>query len=76
MSQQFKDMWLPIIDHSRCGGCGECVIACPTGALALQSGLAALTHPAACTYCTDCEDLCPTGAIALPFLICRGDSEA
>jgi len=75
MAQPFDRAWLPIIDHTRCEGCGDCVAACPAGALALVEGRAALIHPADCTYCTACEDLCPNGAIALPFLICRGDAE-
>jgi NAD-dependent dihydropyrimidine dehydrogenase PreA subunit len=57
----------PIIDEERCTGCGECVDACPTGALQLVEGQAALTEPEACAYCADCEDLCPQGAIGLPY---------
>jgi NAD-dependent dihydropyrimidine dehydrogenase PreA subunit len=74
MAQPPDRDWLPIIDDARCGGCGDCVRACPVGALALVDGRAVLAHPAACTYCTVCEDLCPQGAIALPFLICRQDA--
>jgi thioredoxin reductase (NADPH) len=75
MPQPFDRAWLPIIDHTRCEGCGDCVATCPADALALVDGRATLIHPAACTYCTACEDLCPNGAIALPFLICRGNAE-
>ena len=60
---------LPTIDPELCSGCGDCVAACPTGALALVVDKAALVRPADCAYCGDCETLCPQGAIALPFEI-------
>jgi len=60
---------LPTIIDDLCTGCGDCVESCPTGALELQAGKAALVRPADCIYCGDCETLCPQGAIALPFAI-------
>lgn len=59
----------PTIDHERCSGCGQCVDACPTGALQLVDGLAGLAEPELCAYCADCEDLCPEGAIGLPYVV-------
>ncbi len=59
----------PQIDEGLCTACGQCVKACPTGALALVADRATLVDPESCSYCADCEDLCPQGAIGLPYQI-------
>ncbi len=59
----------PVIDHELCTACGQCVEACPTGALQMIEGQPELAEPEACAYCADCEDLCPNGAIGLPYEI-------
>ncbi|MBN1966483.1 MAG: 4Fe-4S binding protein [Anaerolineae bacterium] len=74
MTAHVDNHWLPHIDRQRCTGCGQCVAHCPTGALKLHGGTAALAHPEACTYCLACEDVCPTAAIDLPFLIYMFDN--
>lgn len=60
---------IPIIDQNLCDGCGLCVLACPTSALALREGKAWVAHPTLCDYSGDCELVCPTRAIARPFEI-------
>lgn len=60
---------LPLIDPALCDGCARCIEVCPTGALDLVLGKAALRYPDRCTYCTACEEACPTNAIALPFAV-------
>lgn len=66
---------LPVIRAERCTGCGDCVEACPAGALELREGVAVLARPEDCRYCGDCETLCPQGAIALPFEIVFGEPD-
>ncbi|MCC6801792.1 MAG: 4Fe-4S binding protein [Anaerolineae bacterium] len=63
--------WYPRVDRNLCTGCGDCIAACPTGALAQIDGKAILAFPEKCTYCAACETICPVGAIELPYLICR-----
>jgi ferredoxin len=67
--QSNAGVWLPLINKDVCTGCGDCVTGCPTNALGLIAGTAALVAPLACTYCADCETVCPVEAIALPYQI-------
>jgi len=64
---------LPLINEEICTGCGKCVEACPSGALDLVEGHAAIVRPELCSYCGDCEELCPKGAIARPFEVILGE---
>ena len=64
-----NENWLPKIDMATCTGCGDCVTVCPTGALGLRGGKAALVNPDACTYTAECEVICPVAAIALPYQV-------
>jgi len=63
---------LPEIDEDACTGCGDCVAVCPTGALALVGGKAAMAHPELCIYDGECEPVCPVAAIQLPYVIVLG----
>ncbi len=56
----------PVIDHSRCMGCGSCVEACPEDdVLALVHGQAVVVHGARCEGISACERECPVGAITV-----------
>lgn len=66
------DRVLPEIDLAACTGCGDCVVACKPGALALAAGKAVLAHPDRCEYDGQCEPVCPTSAIQLPYVIVLG----
>lgn len=60
---------LPEINPTVCTGCGDCVVACRPGALALVNGKAVLAEPDRCQYDGACEPICPAGAIQLPYMI-------
>lgn len=57
-------MNLITIDIERCTGCGACLEVCPTGALYLVDGKAAVDN-ALCRECEACLGVCPTEAISL-----------
>jgi thioredoxin reductase/Pyruvate/2-oxoacid:ferredoxin oxidoreductase delta subunit len=61
----------PIIDESKCLGCGACVAACPESphhhVLGLINGKAALVGPAECIGHGVCKEVCPFDAITLVF---------
>jgi ferredoxin len=67
---------LPRINGNICTGCGKCVDVCPTGALDLVEGRAAIVRLELCSYCGDCEELCPKEAIACPFeVVFQGEED-
>ncbi len=59
---------LPEIDLALCDLCGDCLSACPNGALSIAEEHL-MVDEEHCAYCGDCEEVCPKGAIALPFEI-------
>ena len=59
----------PVIDKDRCTACGDCVSACPGGAVTLLPEQNLLVDDALCIYCGECEDVCPAEAISLPVWI-------
>ena len=58
----------PIVDHSKCLGCGSCVLAChEKHVLGVINRKAELIAPTRCIGHGACKDACPVGAITLVF---------
>lgn len=58
----------PVIDPTKCMGCGACVSACPEGdILGLINRKAELVAPAECIGHGACREACPSDAISLVF---------
>ncbi len=58
----------PLIDVTRCMGCGSCVSACPEGdVLGVIDGKAHLVNPTHCIGHSACKTACPFDAITLVF---------
>ncbi len=53
------------IDEEKCDGCGDCIVACSEGALALVDGKARLVGEAYCDGLGDCIGECHTGALTI-----------
>lgn len=56
-----------VIDKERCLGCGKCVEACLTGALALVNKKATLVDERLCDGFGSCIAACPHDAIRLEY---------
>jgi len=69
----------PILDATRCTGCGLCAAACPCDAVVMQEGIPTFRcgdycHlyaecPALSGCSWPCEEACPTRALSCPFEI-------
>jgi thioredoxin reductase/NAD-dependent dihydropyrimidine dehydrogenase PreA subunit len=61
----------PLVDPSKCIGCGSCIGACPEQAhhpvLGMIGGKAELVGPTSCIGHGACRTACPVGAITLVF---------
>jgi NAD-dependent dihydropyrimidine dehydrogenase PreA subunit len=53
------------IDENKCDGCGQCVSACPEGAIAMVKGKARVVNETYCDGLGACIGECPQGAISI-----------
>ncbi len=53
----------PIVDHSSCTKCEECVKRCPSSAICLQDKIGFNLDD--CLFCSLCADICPERAITM-----------
>jgi NAD-dependent dihydropyrimidine dehydrogenase PreA subunit len=56
---------LPVLDETRCTGCGDCVVVCPVDCLEMSGVVPWLPRPAACVSCGLCVLICPDAALDL-----------
>ena len=60
---------IPVIDSSKCTGCGRCVGACPLHLLSLEAKNwvkhAVIDDFDTCTGCSKCKTVCPFNAIQM-----------
>ena len=59
----------PVIDQSKCNGCGLCLCVCSCGGLVMVGNVVTVIDSVECDWCAMCEAICPTGAISCPFEI-------
>lgn len=60
---------LPVVNESRCTGCGDCVALCPTDCLAMAGHVPWLPRPLDCVACGVCELVCPAEAVKLEAMV-------
>ena len=59
---QEKIIQSPVIDKTKCTGCGECIEVCPFKAISLKNGKAVIDY-SKCNNCNVCIKSCPVNAI-------------
>ena len=73
LKDEYGVPWFPVIDRSRCTGCGTCEDYCLFSVYAIDrqrplNERIRISSPLNCkTGCPACSRLCPTGALIFPF---------
>ena len=55
----------PVVDVSKCIGCGKCWVFCPDNAISLKKKKKACVDYDYCKGCGICATVCPVGAIKI-----------
>jgi ferredoxin len=56
---------LPVLNASRCTGCGDCVRICPTDCIEMAGALPWIPRPRDCIACAACIAICPEDALKM-----------
>ena len=59
---------LPLLDETRCTGCGDCVFVCPVDCLEMTGAVPWLPRPRVCVSCMLCVLVCPGEALQMTGL--------
>lgn len=71
-NRTLEPMWrlveIPVVDETRCTGCGWCVDVCPTECLESGAPMPWMPRPLDCISCSLCELICPDEALTMRVL--------
>ena len=59
---------LPVVQSTRCTGCGDCASICPVDCIEMAGAMPWLPRPADCIACGACVLICPVDALSMQRL--------
>lgn len=67
--------WLPVVNASRCTGCGRCVKVCGLELRSVRGGISLLDEPTRCPGEELCVVACPERALNMEWVAVPGDED-